>query len=311
MKHHTDIIGYGTALCAVFLWSLNVLIAQRFATALTPVEFAFGRWVCALLILAPIGGRGVWQARTYFYHHWKWVVGLALSGIVLDNTLIYLAAQTVQAVDLSLLNLLGPIFLTVLVAVVLHHPVGSAAWVGMTLAVAGVMIILTNGAITHIGRMPLKIGILWMIINAFCFAVYSFLQYRRPPFMSQTALLTMTVGVGVVILAPWFGVRAVESRFVPGLTDWAIFVYLGVFNSVLAYLAWNSALARIGAIKTGVIYYLQPVFSIIGAACVFGSRLTWAQGTGGVLVLIGVIIVNRYQRSVPPVVPPKTLQTQP
>lgn len=311
MKHQSNIIGYASALCAVFLWSLNVLIAQRFATALTPVEFAFGRWACALLILIPIGGRSVWQNRTYFYHHWKWVVGLALSGIVLDNTLIYLAAQTVQAVDLSLLNLLGPIFLTVLVAVVLRHPVGPAALAGMALAVAGVMIILTNGAITHIGRMPLRIGILWMIINAFCFAVYSFLQYRRPPFISQTALLTITVGVGVLILAPWFGVRVVGSHFIPGPTDWAIFVYLGVFNSVLAYLAWNNALARLGALKTGVIYYLQPVFSIIGAALVFGSHLTGAQSMGGALVLAGVIVVNRYQRSATPVAPPKTSQTQP
>ena len=41
--------------------------------------------------------------------------------------------------------------------------------------------------------------------------------------------------------------------------DYGVFVYLGIFNSVISYLCWNSALARIGNIKTSIIYYLLPL----------------------------------------------------
>lgn len=78
--------------------------------------------------------------------------------------------------------------------------------------------------------------------------------------------------------------------------DYVIFVYLGVFNSVLAYLAWNSALARLGPTETGIIYYLQPVFSMIGAYIALSSPIYVAQIVGGLLVLSGVVIVGRFQR---------------
>jgi len=49
--------------------------------------------------------------------------------------------------------------------------------------------------------------------------------------------------------------------------DYGVFVYLGIFNSVISYLCWNSALARIGNIKTSIIYYLLPM--VVSAVMLF------------------------------------------
>lgn len=294
--NRAKIIGYGLALLAVFFWSLNVLIAQAYITHLSPVEFAFGRWVLALLILLPIGGRQAWHSRGYLLHHFGWLVGLAMSGIVLDNTLIYVAARTVDAVNLSLLNLLGPIFLAILSVIFLKDKIGKMQMLGIGVALIGVMTIITRGQPWEIARIPIQRGVFWMILNAFCFACYSLLQYARPKAMSQTGLLCATVLVGVLILAPFFAVM--DRQVLGSLTwkDYVIFVYLGVFNSVLAYLAWNSALARLGPTETGIIYYLQPVFSMIGAYIALSSPIYVAQIVGGLLVLSGVVIVGRFQR---------------
>lgn len=292
-SHHT-IKGYLLALMAVFFWSLNVLFAQRFSASITPLEFAFGRWFFALLILLPIGIKGVFRHRSYFLHHWQWIIWLALSGIVLDNTLIYLAAHTLDAVTLSLLNLLGPIFLVIISALFLKQTIGLGVLSGLLTALFGVILIITQGHLLTLTHIKSADGNIWMILNALCFALYSFLQYRRPTFISQTALLTITVLIGVLILAPIYMASQIGQPLHFSLSHLGVFIYLGSFNSVLAYLAWNSALHLIGPLKTGTIYYLQPLFSIIGAYFVLSTPVDSFQLIGGAIVIAGVLIVNHF-----------------
>lgn len=285
--------GYLLALSAVFLWSLNILIARQFATELTPIEFAFGRWLLALMILLPMGWNGLCQHKGYLIRHGFWLVCLAVSGVVLENTLIYLAAHTVGSTDLSLLNLLGPLFLTLLTAFFLKKRLSVRQIFGILITVCGVILIVTHGHLTDVEDFPVRIGDFWMILNSLCFAVYSLLQLRRPAFISQTTLLTATVLIGVLLLLPFFIIWEGHNIRHLTTTDYLIFIYLGLFNSVLAYLAWNSALARIGAIRTGVIFYLQPVFSISAGFFLLGTPVQAVQVIGGIFVLIGICLVNQ------------------
>ena len=73
--------------------------------------------------------------------------------------------------------------------------------------------------------------------------------------------------------------------------------FLGIFNSVLAYLAWNSALVRIGPIKTGVIYYLQPLFSILGSMIFFNTFISPIQTLGGGIIILGIYLSNQKQKN--------------
>ncbi len=295
-------IGYLLALVAVFFWSFNVVIAQQYATDLTPIEFAFGRWVFALVILLPWTVRDMWRHRSFWRQNAVWLIGLAVSGVVLDNTLIYLAGHTIDAVTMSLLNLLGPIFLVFLSAFFLHVPVRGGQIIGIMVAVVGVFVIITGGA----RRLSFQIGDVWIVLNALCFAVYSFLQYRRPATLSQTTLLSATVLVGVVILLPFFLYQTpIERIRAFSVTDYSLFIYLGIFNSVLSYLCWNSALGRIGSLKTGIVYYLLPVMSTAESAFFLGTPIGWAQVLGGIAVIAGVYTVSRFQTPLSPMIKQK------
>ena len=289
--------GYISAIIAVFFWSLNVLIAQGAVGHLRPIELSFGRWFFALLILMPLGWHGLKKHKNYLFKHWRWVLGLALSGIVLDNTLIYIAAHTVTAVNLSLLNLLGPIFLALLTFLFLKQKISKIQLLGIGIAVFGVLIVLSRGNLGNITKMQLAIGEFWIILNAFCFAVYSFLQLRRPHFLSQTTLLSATALTGGIILLPFFIIFNSSHLFHLTLLDYLLFAYLGLFNSVIAYLSWNTALSLLGPLKTGIIYYFQPLFSAIGALIVFGNPIGLSQIIGGLIIIIGVYLVNRYQNN--------------
>lgn len=286
-------MGYLMALTAIFFWSFNIIIASYFATSLAPFEIAFGRWFVAALILIPLAWNGLKKNFRLLLANWKLVVALALTGIVFDNTLIYYSGRTASAVDMGLLDVTGPIFLVLLSRIFLKTPIALQQIIGLTIAVFGVVIIILNGDLTQLSKFKLVDGDLLMLLNTFFFAVYSLLQSKRPPEVSQSTMLGATVIAGIVLLLPFMLFTVNPQDFAQiNKTDIGVFVYLGIFNSVISYLAWNTALADIGNIKTSIIYYLLPVFSGIEAYFILHEQLFWSQLAGGVLIILGIAMVS-------------------
>ncbi len=285
--------GYFLALTAIFFWSFNLIIASYFATSLEPFEIAFGRWFVASLILVPMAWTGIKQNFSLLLKSWKLVISLAITGIVLDNTLIYYAGRTASAINMGLLDVTGPIFLVILSRIFLKTPISLQQILGLIIAVFGVILIILQGDLTQLRHFKLVSGDLIMLFNTFCFAVYSLLQAKRPPQISQSAMLGATAVAGVIIIVPFlFGTVSLAKLESLQLSDFAVFIYLGIFNSVLSYLSWNTALARIGNIKTSIIYYLLPLFSGIEAYLILHEKLYWSQLIGGILVIGGIALVS-------------------
>ncbi len=286
-------MGYFLALTAVFFWSFNIIIANYFATSLAPFEIAFGRWLIAALILLPMAWNNIRQNFTLLLKNWKLVIGLAATGIVLDNTLVYYAGRTASAIDMGLLIITGPIFLLILARIFLKTYIGLRQLCGLAIAVVGVSIIILQGNITRLNQIHLAGGDLIMLVNTLCFAIYSLLQTKRPTAISQTAMLAVSAWVGVLIITPFLFTPSTATAIKHLTTiDFVVFLYLGIFNSVLSYLAWNTALSEIGTFKTSLIYYLMPLFSGLEAYIMLHEKLYWSQFAGGALIIGGIILAS-------------------
>ena len=192
--------GYFLALTAIFFWSFNLIIARYFATSLEPFEIAFGRWFVASLILVPMAWTGIKQNFSLLLKSWKLVISLAITGIVLDNTLIYYAGRTASAINMGLLDVTGPIFLVILSRIFLKTPISLQQILGLIIAVFGDIVFILQGDLTQLRHFKLVSGDLIMLFNTFCFAVYSLLQAKRPPQISQSAMLGATAVAGVIII---------------------------------------------------------------------------------------------------------------
>ena len=164
---------------------------------------------------------------------------------------------------------------------------------GLIVAVIGVVVIILDGDFTRLSRVKLVSGDFFVLANTFGFAVYSLLQSRRPPEIDQSAMLGATVIVALPILAAGmlFSVPAARLESIRG-EDVAVIVYLGVFNSVVSYLSWNTALNKIGNLKAGIIYYMLPVFSALEAHFVLKEHISLSQALGGAVVVAGVLLVS-------------------
>ena len=283
-------MGYILAMTAVILWSFNLVIADYFAATLTPFELAFGRWLIAVVVLLPFTLSGIIRNYKVLLRHIGLILFLAVFGIVLNNTLIYYAGQTSSAIDMGLLDVTGPLFIVILSWIWNKAPIKIMQVIGLLLACWGVVEIVTNGDLRQLGKIKPVVGNLLMLINCFIFAEYSVLQSRRPKDISQAQLLEVSAIIGTIIMLPLMLATTPKSQLLAlNAEEFLVILYLGIANSVIAFLAWNIALNKIGSIKTGVIYYLMPLFGGIEAHFALGEKLYSSEVIGGIFILAGVI----------------------
>jgi drug/metabolite transporter (DMT)-like permease len=76
-------------------------------------------------------------------------------------------------------------------------------------------------------------------------------------------------------------------------------VYLGVFPGAIAYVAWAQALAHLPASRAASFLYVVPVVALTIAWVWLGEIPSILALLGGVLVIAGVITVNRRGHATP------------
>ncbi len=287
------LLGYATALTAIFFWSINILIASSFAHSLRPLEISAGRWCVASLILVVLAWKDIKLHWKILVQHKLLILCLALTGVVFTNTLVYYAGRTTTAIDIGLLDITGPIFLVIFTRIFLKTTIFPKQILGLMIAFVGVVFIILDGNFKNITQFQFVPGNFIMLFNTLSFATYSLLQHKRPPEISQTALLACTAVAGACILLPLMLITTPMAKLSSfDGQDWGLVIYLGVFNSVIAYLAWNNALTTLGNVRTSIIYYLLPIFSGIGAYFALGEKLYWYDMVGGLCVIGGIALVS-------------------
>ncbi len=70
-------------------------------------------------------------------------------------------------------------------------------------------------------------------------------------------------------------------------------IFLGIFCSGLAYIAWYDALQALSTANTGVFLYIEPLIAMVVAFFMLGEAITVVSVFGGGVILFGVWLVNQ------------------
>lgn len=281
-------IGYLLALFTIMMWSMNIIYAKYLAGIFTPSEISFYRWFIALFIMVPISFKALKSEWKLLLKNWKMIILMALSGLGLQNWLIYCAGYTASATNMSLISILGPVFLILMS----KQKINIWQIIGIFAAIFGVIIIILRGKLANLASFQLVSGDVYMLGSAFLFAVYALLQRHTPNNVESRALLT--AGIFVSALMYFFPalphIISTPLRTIPWLA-WASLAALGIINSALAYLSWDTVIKKIGTINAGSMYYTLPIFSISAAHVLLHEKIYEIQLWGALLIVTGVIFV--------------------
>lgn len=286
---------YIFALFAVFFWSFNVIVSKYFSNSFTPWQLSFGRWFFAMIVILPFTFSDIIKYRKEICKNFAFILSSSIIGIMFQNTFIYIAGHTISAIDMSLIGVLGPIFLIVFSVIFLKEKIKAEQMFGLIITIFGLVFVISRGNLINLKKFDFKIGDLWMLASSIFFGIYGTFMNKKPKELSEILILSVSIIVGVILMTPFFVLSLNINPIFP-LSNKFIFVmiYMGVVNSLIAFLLWNTAINKYGSIKIGIIYYLMPIFSMIESHFILGEKITINQVYGGLLVILGISIIQFY-----------------
>ncbi|HEV7477603.1 MAG TPA: DMT family transporter, partial [Burkholderiales bacterium] len=96
---------------ANLFWAGNWVLGRALRDAVDPISLNFYRWVIAVVVLAPFALPGLAAQRAVIRRHAGRLALLALVGVSVFQSLIYLGLQSTTAVNAVLINCAGPLFI--------------------------------------------------------------------------------------------------------------------------------------------------------------------------------------------------------
>ena len=137
-------------------------------------------------------------------------------------------------------------------------------------------------------------GELFITGAAFVWVVYSLLGRFAVRGLSALATTTYAALWGTLLLAVPAAYQAATLPFVcPDAKSWLAMIYLGALGTALAYVWYYQGVVAIGPARAAVFTNLVPVFAVLLGVLLLGEEILASTLIGGVLVILGVSLVNR------------------
>lgn len=278
---------------ASLFWSGNWIMGRALRDAVPPVTLAFWRWAFAALALAPFALPGLWRKLPILRRHWKVLLVLSLSGVVLFQALVYLGLSMTTAINAILLNSSFPVFMILTTWLMGQERVTVRQIVGMLVSLAGVLIILKRGIGADFFSFDFHRGDMIILAAMPAWAIYSAFVRRKPAEINGTELLLAISLIGVVLLLPIYLTEAAIAG-PPVLTPGSIVgvLYTAWVVSVGAFICWNKAVPVVGANIAGFSMHLMPAFGTIMAIVFLGEEAHLFHALGIATILVGVFLAT-------------------
>lgn len=285
----TDILrGHLLALLTIFLWGMTFISTKILLQAWQPVEILFLRFIigfAALWLICPKLLRPSNKKQELYF------AAAGLCGITLYYLLENIALTYTQAANVSVIISAAPFF-TLLVSYWLGQAEGRIHFsflAGFVVAMLGICLLSASGSALQLN----PLGDFLALAAAFVWALYSLLVKKINSFGYNLILTTRRIFFyGLLFIIPILLAADVQLSLAPLLNIKFAFnlCFLSLGASALCFVTWNYAVKLLGAVKTSIYIYLNPVITLCGSVIILHEKLTGPMAFGAALALAGLLI---------------------
>ena len=209
-----------------------------------------------------------------------------------------LAYENASAGFVGLLVALIPIGTALIAHFLLpDEPLHVAKVAGLVVAFAGVAFLLLSGdsGLDEGGKPLLAAALSIGSVVSISFAgVYA--KGHSDEF-DPMELTFMQFTIGIVLI----GGTMLVAEGLPGAISvwgWSLIVYMTVIGSVVPFLLFFWLMQQVSATKASLVGYVVPLISLVAGIVLIDEKLQLGIAVGGLLILAGVVLVDRAERRV-------------
>ena len=218
---------------------------------------------------------------------------LGFSGVIVYHLGLNYGEQFISPGAASLIIATIPIQIIILASIFLKEKIRLIKMSGIIIALFGVLVISILGKKDASLEIDYILGAVAVLIAALMGAIYTIAGKKLLDRYSGLSLTVYAILFGSIGLIPFINSSLFEQVSKLSITGWFAIIFLGVFSTVVGYVIWYVALKIKTASELSVYLYAIPVLSIIFSFFIFKEEITLMFILGGLLVITGLVIVNR------------------
>jgi drug/metabolite transporter (DMT)-like permease len=282
---------YLLILLAVVFWGTSFVATKTVLLEIKPVTVIILRLILASILLTTIA-RSTKRSFSVNLKSHGWIFILAL--IATFHLWIQVTGlQYTTASNTGWIIGTAPIFMAVLGLIFYKEKVTFLQLAGILIAMFGVLLLIGKGNILNINLIENK-GDLLVLGSAFTWGVYSMVNKKisltYSPLMTILYLFLM---MAIIIIPFNLNSETFNSVINLSLLGWISILFLGLFCSGIAYVIWAQALRDMESAKVGAFLYFEPFVTVLAAWFFLNEAITLMMILSGLLITVGVFIVNK------------------
>jgi drug/metabolite transporter (DMT)-like permease len=231
---------------------------------------------------------------------WRTILILSFLNFLLSNALSTWGVKYISAGLGAIMGAIFPLWIVIIGLFTSAKRMPAKAILGMLLGFGGVCIIFYEHLEDFL-KSDFLIGVLLSLAATWSWAfgtIYTkkhaaafnpYFSLGLQMIISSIVLLTITqsTNIGISFTAiPW--------------QSWLAIGYLIVFSSIITFICYLYALQHLPTVQVSIYAYINPIVAVLFGAAIFGEKLTVFIAVGGAVTLLGVYLVNRTFKSIPP-----------
>lgn len=285
-RQTTVLIALGCVWGASFLF-IKVLVDAGVA----PIGVSAGRSVIGALTLAPVG----FHLRHRFPYRrgpWLWLALLGGLNFALPWTLFAIAEQHAPSGAASVANSSQPLWAAMFATLLLKgERLSGLRLAGLFVGFGGVIVLMGNGLFS--AGSSGSVAILVMTGATFCYGLSAVIIRRWMRDVPALPLAIGQLGFCALYLAPIALLLGDAPTLAMGARAIASLALLGGFGSGAAVVGYMWLIQQVGPVRAAVVTYLMPPIGVALGWAVLGESLGFHLAGGLVLVVVGVVVVQR------------------
>ena len=191
-----------------------------------------------------------------------------------------------------LVCLLSPILITIFSARLLSEHLTKFQIVGISVAVAGTLSVVSADLLNLEGNIQFFVGTLILLSTPAMWAVYTLLGAKIMKKYDAFLVVAYVSLLGGLCLVPF---SLAENSFFQILTlstnEWLAILYLAFTCSLLGYYIWFYVLQKVGSSASSFLF-AEPLVTVVFAFVFIKEILNLTVLAGAILIFIGVYLVT-------------------
>lgn len=277
------------------VWGSSFILIKKGLVGLTALQVGSLRTVFAALFLVAIGLKSLKQIKG---SQWKWIALSGFFGTFFPAYLFSYAETEIDSAIVSILNSTTPLLSMVLGILLFEAPFIKRKSIGVFIGLLGTAALILSGAAVNPDQNYWYSGLVILASLFYGFNANVIKKHLQAiPALAITTGNFMVIAVPALIVLATTGFFSVEVLTAPeaGLSLFYIAI-LGVIGTGAALIIFNRLIQISDPVFSTSVTYLVPIVAL-GWGIFDGEGFTLFQFFSGVIIILGVIVVNKNKKN--------------